>query len=515
MTDPVHPFALTGLTRSNATIQANRPILLRGTASPGQAVHAQLGQSHVHTTADAQGQWRCFLPPLPPGGPHSGQVTSSNAASGEARIPLDNLLSGQVWLCAGQSNMAMSLASLEIQELPLPNPHDPLRFVHIPVTVSAVPLSDTAIQWQHPTLTPKTASGIAYHFAQTLHDRLQTPVAFIQAAVGHTPAMSWTPRNAIAPASTAAQRLNQFDLDLLAQPDALSDLNKYRKTLEGPWSQWNKAITAWQSQSRAQLAAGQTMAPMPPRATGLGDTHTPTVLYNAMLAPLQDEPIAGILWYQGESDAILGLAGEYPQSLASLIHGMRQTFGHVPIVIVELPRHFDIQCDNPDDAWPTVRWAQQSALADPAIGVVPSLDQGDTIRIHPIQKRIVAHRAAEIALALAYPQHPSHSHKRRHGPILHRASFTGYTVELVFTGVHESIVINPSPASNAARFEVLIGQTWQTITPTFTAPCVVQLTTSQPALAARYAWAADPIPTLFDASGYPVSPFVVRAAHTQ
>ncbi len=511
MNDSTYPLLLTGLTRSHATIQANRPVFVRGKALPGQTIDIHLGPHASQTTADPQGRWRASLPSLPSGGPYLGYV----AAAGHRRT-IENLHVGEVWLCAGQSNMAMSLVALDAQEVPQPDPQTPLCFTQIPSSVSALALSDAPIHWQHPALAPKSASGMAFHFAHSLHSRLRTPVAFVQSAVGHTPAMAWTPRAFIQPGSTAAQRLAQFDHDLLSRPDAVADLNQCRKALEGPWSQWNKAISAWQPVARAALAAGRPMPPMPPRATGLGDPHAPTVLYNAMLAPLQDEPIAGILWYQGESDAILGLSGEYPQSLAALVRGLRHTFGDVPVVIVELPRHYDIQCDDPDEAWPAVRWAQQSALADPTIGVVPSLDLGDTEKIHPTRKRELARRAADIALALAYPGHPA-SPRHRHGPILDHARFIGGSIELSFKGIRGALALKPSDAPNAARFEALIADTWHTVAPRIAGPSLLTLATPMPARAVRYAWAADPLPTLFDSAGddsaLPVSPFVAHHNH--
>jgi sialate O-acetylesterase len=498
-------LALTGLTRTNATIQANKPVLLRGICLPNERIQAELPSGSADSTADSQGHWRITLPPLPPGGPYTGSVSSPSA-----RLAIENLLAGEVWLCAGQSNMAMAVGFLVPEEIPAPNPSDPLRFVHIASNVSARPLPHVEFQWQHPTLAPKLASGVACHFAQTLHDQLQTPVAFIQAAIGHTPAMSWTPRAFIHPDSTAAQRLKQFDQDLLAHPDALHNLPAYRKALQPLMAQWDKAITPWQNLARAELAAGRPMPPMPVRATGLGDTHTPTVLYNAMLAPLASEPIAGILWYQGESDAILGLADQYPQSLASLTQGLRDTFGPVPIVIVELPRHYDIQCCDPANDWPKVRWAQQSALSDPAVGVVPTLDLGDTTRIHPIQKRTLAQRAARVALALAYPNsnHTIQPPPQRHGPILHHAHFSPTTIDLTFTGVRTALTLTPSNAPNAALFEAYIQNHWRAITPTLTGPTTITLPLSAPATKVRYAWAADPLPVIFDAANLPLSPFL-------
>lgn len=492
---------LHGLARSNAILQAGRPVLFRGTGTPGATVRVTIESHTAQTLVEADGRWKLHLPAMPAGGPHRGTVTSADEV-----IAIEDLYFGEVWLCAGQSNMAMSVAGLAPEEVTPPGSDELVRFVLTPARVSAYELDHTEVEWLPADRSPKTASAVGLAFAAALRKKLRVPVGFVQSAMGHTPAMSWTPAHAIAPDSIAARLLADFRAQIQSHPNAAENLDAYRQLLLPGFNRWNKEITKWGPVARAAKAAGKTMPPMPIRETGFGDPHTPTVLFNSMIAPHRGEAFAGVLWYQGESDAILGFQNQYRQSLASLIDGFRSALGELPIVLVELPRHDDIQC-NADENWPVVRMAQQQALADPRVGVVPAIDLGDTERIHPIRKEQLARRAADVALNLVYG-HPG----RRHGPIFGRAEFRAGKIELNILNVAGQLTDRAAPpfAPNIARFEIAIDGHWREVPFKLIAPDRIELPASASTTAVRYAWAGDPLPRIFDSTGLPLSPFIAQ-----
>ncbi|WP_448660461.1 sialate O-acetylesterase [Sphingomonas sp. CJ99] len=94
------PVILTPMS-SHAVIQRDRPLIVIGTADPGEALTIAMGSASVQATADAAGKWQATLPALPAGGPHKLTVTGANGAT----AVMDDLLAGDVWLCSGQSNM--------------------------------------------------------------------------------------------------------------------------------------------------------------------------------------------------------------------------------------------------------------------------------------------------------------------------------------------------------------------------------------------------------------------------
>jgi sialate O-acetylesterase len=53
------------------------------------------------TTADESGNWMVAMPPMRAGGPYIMTITASN------QLTVSDILTGDVWLCSGQSNMEL------------------------------------------------------------------------------------------------------------------------------------------------------------------------------------------------------------------------------------------------------------------------------------------------------------------------------------------------------------------------------------------------------------------------
>ena len=134
----------------------------------------------------------------------------------------------------------------------------------------------------------------------------------------------------------------------------------------------------------------------------------PTALYNAMLAPCFSHAVAGVLWYQGESDA--GHSAEYKNMLVKLINLWRKKFIYgskkLPFVVMQLPNWGD---GNYEDStiirmdWPYLRQSQvEAAELAGNTGVAVTIDAGEWNDLHPEKKLTCGTRAAFEALRLAY-----------------------------------------------------------------------------------------------------------------
>lgn len=134
----------------------------------------------------------------------------------------------------------------------------------------------------------------------------------------------------------------------------------------------------------------------------------PTALYNSMLAPCFNHAIAGVLWYQGESDA--GRPAEYKNMLVKMIDLWRKKFVYgskkLPFAIVQLPNWSDGNYEDSTVAkmgWPYLRQAQSDAAKIAGnSGVAVTIDAGEWNDLHPEKKRTVGVRAALEALRIAY-----------------------------------------------------------------------------------------------------------------
>ena len=85
-------------------LQRERPCPVWGWATAGETITVQLADHRVETKANGDGAWMVELPGLTAGGPHELVV------SGKNRIKIADVLIGEVWLCSGQSNMAMTVS---------------------------------------------------------------------------------------------------------------------------------------------------------------------------------------------------------------------------------------------------------------------------------------------------------------------------------------------------------------------------------------------------------------------
>ncbi|MBR2235511.1 MAG: sialate O-acetylesterase [Prevotella sp.] len=122
--------------------------------------------------------------------------------------------------------------------------------------------------------------------------------------------------------------------------------------------------------------------------------NMPTTLYNAVLHPLAPMALAGVVWYQGESNTGAD-ARNYAPMLRMLMQNWRERFAqpYLPFVIVQLANYMDCVPQPQNTGWSVVREAQRTvADADPYAESVVNIDLGETVDIHPLRKKEVAER---------------------------------------------------------------------------------------------------------------------------
>ena len=152
LAEAVSTMRLHSLFTDHMVIQRDAEIVVRGRASPGAPIVVSLADRNGKTICGADGQWKVALKPMQAGGPHELKVV------GDTTIILRDILIGDVWLCAGQSNMAWSFgsignrikaasgtqshAALEFDRKLSAVNHPNIRLYRIPVQGSPAPLDD-------------------------------------------------------------------------------------------------------------------------------------------------------------------------------------------------------------------------------------------------------------------------------------------------------------------------------------------------------------------------------------
>lgn len=128
----------------------------------------------------------------------------------------------------------------------------------------------------------------------------------------------------------------------------------------------------------------------------------PEGLFNAMIAPLANLKIKGVLWYQGESNA--GNPKLYAKALPALIEDWRTKWGqgNFPFLFVQLPNFMETFSEPRESNWAALRQAQLESLSVPNTGMAVTIDIGEWNDIHPLNKEDVGKRLSLLARKMAY-----------------------------------------------------------------------------------------------------------------
>jgi sialate O-acetylesterase len=248
---------------------------------------------------------------------------------------------------------------------------------------------------------------------------------------------------------------------------------------------------AGQWQSRTSVSLTKTPG-FPVRANN--NPNAPTVLYNAMLAPLQSFPIKGAIWYQGEANS--GNSRQYLDLFPLMIADWRRAWnvGEFPFLFVQIAPHVDMV--------PEIREAQFLTLAktsNTAMAVIT--DVGDAEDIHPARKGPVGARLALAGRALAYGEKIEYS-----GPLFDSMKVDGSKASISFTHIGGGLVAKDGDLKGftiagedkkfvPAKAEIK-GNTVVVWSDEIASPSAV-----------RYGWANVPDVNLFNQEGLPASPF--------
>ncbi len=185
---------LPALFTSHMVLQRGLPDRVWGTAEPGEEVTVSITGQTKTGKAGGDGKWLVTLDPLEAGGPHTLVVKGKN------EIKLDDVLVGEVWICAGQSNMAMAIGQSNSADLEsLAAKYSQIRLISVPQIGTQEPQADFKGQWE--VCTPETVkqfSAVGFFFGRQLHETLDVPVGLIDDAWGGSSCEAWIARDILA-----------------------------------------------------------------------------------------------------------------------------------------------------------------------------------------------------------------------------------------------------------------------------------------------------------------------------
>lgn len=452
---PAANIDLPSLFSDHMVLQREMDVPVWGTADPNGVVTVEFMDQKVSSLSDDAGEWKVVLKPLKAGGPHELKV------SGMETYVFRDVLVGEVWLGSGQSNMEMPLAGWgkvknyeqEIADASYPD----IRLFQVSHKMSLKPEKEVPSKgWR--VCTPETIpdfSSTAYFFGRMLHKELEVPVGLIHSSWGGTIIEAWMSPESLQPLPGYDQRI--VKLHNITEPL-------------------------------------QKQSVIPP--------HFPTVLSNGMIEPLIPYAFRGVIWYQGEANT--GSAHQYRDLFPRLIRDWRKrwTQGNFPFLFVQLANFMPVEDQPGENSWAELREAQFLTLSEPNTGMAVAIDIGDAEDIHPKNKQEVGRRLALNALRIAYKQDVVAS-----GPIYRSMQIENEKMRLTFSNIADGLVIKNGEdlegfaiAGEDRVFRwaegAIDGDTVVLWHPQIKEP-----------VAARYAWASNPICNLYNSAGLPASPF--------
>jgi sialate O-acetylesterase len=242
-----------------------------------------------------------------------------------------------------------------------------------------------------------------------------------------------------------------------------------------------------------------------PRILGADDPESPAVLWNGMMAPLARLPVAGVIWYQGESN--VAHAYEYRTLFPTMIRAWRVAWGEpaLPFLFVQLPNFGGTPPTGRalgDSGWAELREAQALALHEPRTGMAVTLDVGESDNLHPRNKQEVGRRLALAALKSVYGRDVVAA-----GPTFLSAVREGPAMRVRFSSVASGL----DTSDGAAPRGFLIAgadHAWHAATARIDGASVLVSSPDVPdPVAVRYGWANDLASNLRNQADLPAAPF--------
>ncbi|MFV0366412.1 MAG: sialate O-acetylesterase [Mangrovibacterium sp.] len=345
---------MSSLFTDGAVLQQQADVAIWGWTDAKQSVNitTSWNKKNYLVKADKDGKFSTKISTPKAGGPYEIKIN-------DGELVIKDILIGEVWLCAGQSNMEMPMKGFPGQPVEgsnldiLKSKNEQLRLISVPRASKTTPQENFEGAWQ--TAKPEVVrnfSATAYYYGSLLQEMLGVPVGLVEVSFGGSCIQAWMSHDTARP----------FEWRNVPEPgDTISEVNR-----------------------------------------------TPTVLYNGMLHPVIGYGIKGAIWYQGETNYVD--PDEYESYLfPTAVAEWREKWGlgDFPFIYAQIAP-FDYSVFTPNDQQEKynsafLRDAQRKCLDKiPNSDMVVLMDVGLKDGIHPRKKRVGGERFAMKVLNKVY-----------------------------------------------------------------------------------------------------------------
>ncbi|MBD0405190.1 sialate O-acetylesterase [Flammeovirga sp. EKP202] len=448
-------------------LQAENEIKVWGKAKPLASLTVSLGKSTTTVKAGQDGKWMAILPKMKYGGPYQLKV------EGDGAITLNNVMLGEVWFCAGQSNMRWFVrdsknAKAEITNADYPN----IRFFVSPLKGTHEPQEEIEnVKWE--VCTPQSIpmkTAVGYFFGKELQKKLKgVAIGLIDISYGGASITAFMDKE-------TCENSKQADF-----------IKKYTGNF---LNSYNERKAKWDENPEGK-------PPYYPENVLTG------MSYNYMVHPLVPFQVRGAIWYQGETNAwhperYIDMFGEY-------ITMMRTVFQNpeMPYYFVQLAGFRGREGAKRDlGRWGNFRLAQEECLKFENTGMATAFDIGEEYDIHPKNKQEVGRRLSLLALKNTY----GHKKVIDKGPTFKNFKFEDDKVILTFENIGKKLVV--TEGEKITGFLYKKGNEYESVEGKIIGKNKVEIPYQEGDL--YYAYENFFVPNLYNSANLPATPFKIK-----
>src|ERR1041385_2177083 len=250
---------------SSMVLQRDQRIPIWGKADPGESVTVTFNRHSKTVVADKDGKWLVRLNSL-----HANATPSTLTVQGKNKIELTDILVGEVWLVAGQSNMQRLLSETANGDAAIAAANHPLiRLFNVSRQVAFKHAPPPLAVWQ--ACTPESVkpfSAAGYYFAVELQKDLNIPIGVINSSYGGSQAEAWTPVEYL---------LASDDLRPTVERTKIWDEERPRVRVE-----YDEALKNWRAQADKAIASGARPSPSPAVPDALREYRIASSIYDGI-----------------------------------------------------------------------------------------------------------------------------------------------------------------------------------------------------------------------------------------
>jgi sialate O-acetylesterase len=253
----VSQVRLPKLISNGMVLQRDTKIKIWGWSAPNEKIAIDFLNKKHKIQANDKGEWEMQLPNQKAGGPFKMNISATNS------IEIDNILIGDVWLCSGQSNMAMTISQVkELYGAEIASAENKfIRNFEVPreyeFNVQRTDLNGGSWIAANPETILKF-SAAAYFFAKDIYAKYHIPIGMINSSYGGTPIHAWLSEEALKPFPTSYKEIQELkkpefvksmenkDIELEKNWNATLLLNDEGRVTKGNWALNSTNTNDWQ-----------------------------------------------------------------------------------------------------------------------------------------------------------------------------------------------------------------------------------------------------------------------------